>query len=130
MLYHEAAARWWSEKIRGASLDDFDNEEPSAVGLDVMFQATEAAMLAQPEGDELDSFENDLSDAVRKEVESHGFVTLDTDYAPKGTLYDIARESGISMSVFPWKTHMYVTKDLVTVRDGRSAPVETIFTTK
>ena len=43
------------------------------------------------------------------------------DYGPEGILYEVATETGIDSSLFPWKTTMKVTEDEVKVAEGYGA---------
>lgn len=103
MEYNKVAAKWWANRIRNIGLENLDNSET------------------------IDLFEEKLADTIKKHVELYGSITLSVDYCPNYVLRSLAQEIGISTNGFLWKTTMWVEKDKVSVKDGYTAPIKTIF---
>jgi hypothetical protein len=73
--------------------------------------------------------------ALRQEIEANPPHHLDVDYDPKDELLTAVRASGVECrgdafsadGVLPRKTTMWITETKVEVREGRGAPIETIW---
>ena len=86
--YSKVAANWWAKRLVGAP------EEKVAM------------------------FEEKLTEAIDNEVNKCPYFSLTSDFTPCCFLSDIAKECGISISLFPWKTIMNIKNGRVTVNYG------------
>ena len=75
----------------------------------------------------IQNFEDLLSDKIRSEVESNGFLYLSCDYHPDYILAETAKKAGVSDSGFPWKTNMRISANEVSVSKGIGAPWVKLF---
>lgn len=123
----EIATDWWINKISNPTMfSNGANDRGSEIA--GMF----AFMLARNTSSELSkqqiaNFKEDLSTTIEDDIKAKGYCELSTDYAPEGTLAEVAERTEISNSVFPWKTNMEVTFDYVKVSDGYGKSYETIY---
>lgn len=70
-------------------------------------------------------FRTKLRDTILDRREA-GHLSLDCDYAPNRMLADCAREAGVKLNNFPWKTNMEISGNTVMVSDGYGQPFERI----
>jgi hypothetical protein len=122
-----AAAGWWADQVGGSVLHD--NGDRSMTGA---MATTFAGMLADqhPVTEEaVSSFRRFLANelSVMLATRSYG-VSVGTDYHPDMTLAECAEAAGIDGSRFPWKTHMWVHPDHVTVNAGYGASSRLLWT--
>lgn len=109
-----AAASWWANKLNNPSFDNGDTES----GLASMLAMSVARMSPDLTIDQKQRFFNVLAPEIEKNLVRAGSVSLGVDYGPDPILGDAADSSGVPTSRFPWKTHMYVYPDYVTVSVG------------
>ena len=126
MEYNKVAAKWWADKLRKVGPGNFDNGDSSTGGM-AMLLATMLAMESQTSDEAIDLFEERLAETIKEQVEARGSMTLSVDYSPDYILGNLAQETGVSTSRFPWKTTMWIEKDNVSVSAGYAAPCKTIF---
>jgi len=122
----EKAVNWWSEKIQAPSFSalssaerQMENNRPVAM----------AEMQAQSLVKDISSKSIDRFKAVLKRNlnQSNGRVSLSVDYHPSKMLSESAKEAGIPLTNFPWKTSMQFHDDgSTTVRCGYGAESVTI----
>ena len=120
-----AAAKWWSDAIETPKFDNGDN---SQTGATTMMLAQLSVKEHAPEA--LGRFASILGQAIGAKLEDADTVIISVDYSPCRILYDAAEEARLKVSgltTFPWKTHMWVKKDIVTVSHGYRAPVKTVW---
>ncbi len=122
------AAHWWAEEIRRINIGSFDN------GTEIGCCHYMAALLAakmKPKEEDLAKFEKTLAKELKRRAKGKKFpcdpVVVHVDYHPVDFLAEIARKSGISDKVFPWKTLMWIYPHEIRVRRGYSNEVETIY---
>lgn len=125
-----AAAHWWREKLeRGVRHDNGDRSEMGAM-VGIM-----ADLLSEPTDlKRLELFEKVLALRLFDEIENEagrgfGYFSIGCDYGPEGILLDTARETGVSVGNFPWKTWMWIElkEEKVVVQDGYQRPRLTIW---
>lgn len=80
-----------------------------------------------PSKEQLITFEKALAKLIKDELKTKNEVIVKVDYDPNELLLNAAKEAGISKTVFPWKTIVWVKDNKVTVRDGYNAKVEIIY---
>lgn len=124
------ATEWWVDKISHPT--SFDNGSNSRDGemaslFAIMLASKSRANLRD---DQIDNFRNVLKESIQKEIESHGVCSLTVDYGPEGVLGQVAVDTNVDGSLFPWKTHMSVTKDEVKVSEGYGKEYKTIYPIK
>lgn len=127
MEYNKVAAKWWADKIRNVGPGNFDNGDTSLSGGITMVLATMLAMDSEPSGKTIDLFEEKLANTIKEHVETHGTMTLTVDYVPDQILGRLAKETGVSPNVFPWKTTMWIKNNHVSVSSGYGNTSKTIF---
>lgn len=122
----EAAALWWVTVLRDPRMDNGSNNQ----SLDNLVLA---AKLIRPIPDEeaLERFRAALVEEVDQMIE-HGWrpAMLKVDYGPDDTLYGCALCADLRVTVWPWKTVMWVEPEKVMVRYGYSAEEQVIWTAK
>ena len=122
-----AAAKWWRRALEHPRYDNGDN---SVMGAIVMMMAMMANQEKSPEV--LDQFEVELASDLEKRLEdcSDYGVSLGVDYNPDQILWSAAERTGMDWrenSSWPWKTHMWVKSNEITVSAGYRAPTEVIW---
>lgn len=127
MEYNKVAAKQWADKLRNVGPRNFDMGESGEVGFWAMMLGTMAAMNTQTPSENIDKFEERLSETIKEEVEDCGHLTLSVDYGPDYILGRLAQETEVSTNGFPWKTTMWIEKGKVSVSAGYAAPEEIIF---
>ena len=127
MTYYKVAAKWWADTLRNVGPGNFNNGDDSQAGGMAMIMATMLAMDKSPDGGVLDRFEKVLAENIQKRVEEDGCLSLNCDYAPCAFLANIARETGVDVSCFPWKTSMQISPLKVTVSCGYGAAWDKIY---
>lgn len=113
------AAKWWTDKINKVNLNNFNNgDRTSDVSFMMMLVGAMNAMDNNPTPDQLEKFNEILSQKISDELDSDEELFIDTDYGPCEILGKAAKEAKIKRSVFPFKRMMWVSNTEVTVRDG------------
>lgn len=121
------AAKWWGNKIRGfgSRHDNGDREETGGLA------GLLADLMNEPITDEITiKFEKILEQKLIEEQKAgRKFLWFGCDYSPDKILADSAKEAGVPLSNFPWKTRMHVEfeDECVLVADGYRAQWETIY---
>ena len=127
MEYNKVAAKWWADKLRKTGPGNFDNGDDSSAGGFAMILATMLAIKSEPSNESIDLFEEKLASTIKEHIETHGTLILSVDYGPDYILGNLANETGISTSRFPWKTTMWITENKVSVSAGYATSTKTIF---
>ena len=114
-----AAAEWWTKRISGPVKHDNGDDSFGSIfaGLladDGVKPVTEAQQ---------QKFKNSLVMMISEKV-SQGVtvVYLRCDYAPCRELSEPAKDAGIPLDNFPWKTDMRIENDLIEVSNGYGMP--------
>jgi len=117
------AAHWWADRLRGES--KLDNGDSSETGAMVWAMAT---MLQQAEKDnrapeQIDAFEDALTDVLIENEPRIQFSGFGVDYHPDWILSKAAERAGVDlgMASLPWKTYMHIKGDSVRVAEGYGA---------
>jgi hypothetical protein len=127
-LFAAAAAGYWADLLRGGRSPSLTrdaghpDDARSTMG-DLML-----AMMPRPASDNVDIFEQRLMTLVEAQLRRCGEAWLDVDYSPEGRLAEPARTAGVSG--FPFKTHMRVDHEEMSVREGYGADDRVLCTTK
>jgi len=128
MEFNQVAAKWFADKFRNISPENFDNGDiVNSWNRKTAKLTAELALEHQPSDIRIKKFEEELASFIANEVRKKGFLTLSVDYAPDYNLNKIAVKCGIKHNFFPWKTTMKITADKVTVKSGLTSPTEIIF---
>lgn len=128
MEYNEVAAKWWADKLRYVSLDNFDmGGDDEDIRIACMYLATIIASEHPVSEESINAFEVSLAQKIEECVLQDGDIRLISDYHPDHTLRNIARKFNIPDDLFPWKCMMHVSKDKVEASFGYGAPYKTIF---
>ena len=122
MDYAKVSAKWWADRLRKVSSENYDNGDPQA-----MFLATMLAINYHPSDEAIDKFQEKLEEAIRERVEVRGSLTLCVDYNPDYILANAAYKASINTRCLPMKTTMCIQKDKISVRTGFAAQEETIY---
>lgn len=122
---YEVAANWWATRIK--NFKRFDNGESDKNNFLASLLATQNALNSMPSEEQLITFEKALAKLIKDELKTKNEVIVKVDYDPNELLLNAAKEAGISKTVFPWKTIVWVKDNKVTVRDGYNAKVEIIY---
>lgn len=129
----DAAAMWWVNVLQNPKLDNGDTSEIGAM------TALLGMMSQRPQPiDGLEAFAVILSEKLNEQLkEPDGYVSrygisLGVDYDPDLTLRECAERAGLrlGMGSWPWKTHMWVKPDEVTVSYGYRAEPQVIWSKK
>lgn len=127
MEYNEIAAKWWADKLRNVGPGNFNNGDQSSEGGIAMMLATMLAIETSPNSDAIDLFEQKLAEEIKERNSFGGTLILDVDYGPDMILGNIAKETGVSTTGFPWKTTMWITDEEVAVCCGAGSQRQIIF---
>lgn len=127
MEYNKVAAKWWADKLRNPNLGSFDNGDDSSTGGFAMILGLMNAMNRQVSDENVSNFENELAELIKESVESRGTMYLDCDYGPGYELSDLASKHSIDPSLFPWKTQMHISSEVVKVSCGYGKPYVIIY---
>ncbi|PIE00425.1 MAG: hypothetical protein CSA81_13745 [Acidobacteria bacterium] len=126
----EAAARWWTSVLRDGP--KFDNGAELPPIMQVVMSLSEDYRPEYPD-DSLSRFEailaHKLDQSIGGDYASYG-ISFGVDYHPDAFLEECARQAGIfreGVTEWPWKTHMWVKPDEVSVRYGYGAEREVIW---
>ena len=126
MEYYEAAAKWWADILRNPSLDSYID-----AGESVSQIALNLAKECKPTERQINLFEKDLAEEIRKTVDDLGEIYGDfiiiCDFEPSYFLQDVAIKYKIHSIGFPFKSIMRINKDLVIARQGHYGKKETIY---
>lgn len=123
----EAAATWWTEKISGRVFHDNGDDSING-GVAGIMMGMITSREPEPGDDQFENFKTELTAEVNEILERDAswrerpWASLGTDYGPERPLALVAERCGIPFSRFPWKTHMSVCPDYVTVSDGYARP--------
>lgn len=121
-VYVKAAVDWWANAVASPKLDNGDD---MPYMLMQMFSGTGKSY----SDEEMKLFKTTLADGIMSEMQRYGNCTLLVDYHPCYVLAKAGNKIGISsMTGWPWKTSMSVTKHAVRVSAGHGAPYETLWT--
>lgn len=120
----KAAAHWWAGKLAGGAgkhRTSGDDLAASLAGLMVDI------MQETPSEEGIQRFEEILTKKILEGSKSeprYYWASFGCDYAPDKILADSAKEAGVSVKNFPWKTFMHIEPDkgIVTVYDGYQSP--------
>jgi hypothetical protein len=124
-----AAAEWWATQV-GAPVfrntGETDSPEDRRNG-DLVGMMQTLLASRHPVTDEAGTkFADELERRIDSMLARIDWVSLSVDYGPDFELAEPAQAAGISLSRFPWKTHMSVTKDYVTAALGYQAPARLV----
>ncbi len=124
------ATEWWVEKISKPTW--YDMGEPSRTGemAGILAFMLSSRMRENLREENVEDFRRKLLETIQKRVEERGTCTLNVDYAPYDILGEVAVATGIDSSLFPWKTHMSITKNEVKVSEGYGKEYKTIYPVK
>lgn len=126
MEYYEAAAKWWTDKLRNVTPEHFSSN--GRVGSMEKLLASYFPHMDDLSDEDLDLFEKKLADIIKDQVERIGYMILLTHYNPDVSLIgDIARESGIDTDRIPHETTMWIYKEKVYVQYGTDKNFSKIF---
>jgi hypothetical protein len=114
----QKAAHWWADQLRNkATLDNGDKSRAGAMtqALAELLQEKETAGIT-PE--QISKFETILT--AKLLLEDHRYFYFGVDYGPDRILAESAQQAGINpgMTVFPWKTTMSISDNVITVSCG------------
>ena len=113
------AAEWWTKAIANPTANSFCNgDRTSNESFMIMMLGHMKAMQNAATEEQLEKFCNLLTKRIEKELTKNNKVDLDCDYAPDNILEETAEEVGINVCLFPYKRHMIVTNNSVSVKDG------------
>jgi len=113
------AAHWWGEQLKNPHFDN-GAKDLTAASLNTMIFAKSGS----PTPTQLEQFEKELCSILQKRRVS----SLGVDYDPDSILCEAA--SGMEdsrLTLFPWKTSMYLGNDEISVRRGYGARTEVIW---
>lgn len=124
------ATNWWTEKITTPTA--FNNGDNSRAGdmatmLALMLASQNRSNLSDKQ---VEDFKQLLGNAIEKQLDTRGYCSLEVDYEPEGILYEVAAETEIDSSLFPWKTTMKITKNEVKVSEGYGSEYQVIYPVK
>ncbi len=125
-----AAAEWWAERLGAPvfrSVDDRSGSDRIIGEISGMFMQVKASGSPMPAGSG-EKFVAALAPKISEMLGQLSWVSLGVDYGPDLALAEAAEAAGISLSRFPWKTHMSVTRNYVTASLGYRAPDRLIWT--
>lgn len=125
--YVKVAVNWWANAIVNPK---FDNGDDTATGGMAFLLAMMVNSKKSISKEQVDTFKKKLAQIIVEEMESSwgGDCRLGVDYHPDRLLYMAAQKAGINDDMgFPWKTHMHITKNNVSVSAGYAAPWETLW---
>lgn len=117
------AVDWWANKLQNVR---HDNGDPASILAMMM-----ADMIAEkhiPTEEQIDIFKRELKTRIEERLEHPVWpeCRLSCDYGPCKELADAAKAAGIDNSRFPYKTHMRITEEAVSVAAGYAQPFVTI----
>lgn len=125
--YVKVAVNWWANAIVNPKFDNGDDKNTGTMAFFLAMMVNSKSSISK---EQIDIFKKELADIIVEEMEFswNGECSLDVDYQPDMLLYEAAREAGINSDMrFPWKTHMYISKDKVSVSEGYRSPLETLW---
>lgn len=118
------AVKWWSNKIARPERHSNGASDPS--NLMAMFIADMGTKTVTDDKIKIfeDCLRSSLSETYDEEFgNGNGWqIWLSCDYSPCRLLEEAAKEAGISVLNFPFKTHMVIHKDKMQVSDGYAQP--------
>jgi len=120
----EKAAKWWADRLRGqAKLDNGDTSKTGGMAwaMPMMLQQTEKD---QRTLEQIDGFEDALTDVLMENESRIEFSGFGVDYHPDWILTKAAERAGVSLGMvsLPWKTYMRIQDETVHVAEGYGAP--------
>lgn len=120
----EAACNWWIDAITHPKFDNGDSSEIG--GITMMLAMLNHIQKPVLSDDVKQRFKESLKKRIKMELLTRISVSLSVDYGPDDILSAAASESGI-IADFPWKTHMRIERDKISVSCGYGAPYNIIF---
>lgn len=128
MEFNQVAAKWFADKLRNISPENFNNGDiVNSFGRKTAELTANLALEHQFSEKQIKKFEEELANFIAFSVREKGKLILTVDYAPDSNLNRIASKCGIKQNFFPWKTTMKITADKVTVKSGLISPIEIIY---
>lgn len=121
------AAEWWANKVCRPKFDNGDDSEVGFLG------SLMAHSIVKPVTEEMrKDFVCLLSKQISKKLneKDYRYIQIGTDYHPDKILRESAENAGISLDNFPWKTHMFIDENHISVSDGYRSPQEIIYQKK
>lgn len=120
----EIAVNWWAERVTGKYLhDNGDRSETSA------FAGLLADCMIEPVSnqDMIKRYKESLTNHILKASGNSNNLYLSCDYSPDYILATAAKEAGISLHNYPWKTTMIITDKEIKISEGYGQPYQTIY---
>lgn len=120
----EAAVNWWSERVTGKyTHDNGDRSETS------IFAGLLADCVIEPVSnqDMIKQYKESLTKHILKASGNSNNLCLSCDYSPDYILATAAKEAGISLHNYPWKTSMILSEKEIKVSEGYGQPYWTIY---
>ena len=120
----DAAVNWWSERVTGkCTHDNGDRSETST------FAGLLADLMIEPVSnqDTIKQYKESLTKHILKASGKSNNLCLSCDYSPDFILATAAKEAGISLHNYPWKTTMLITDKEIKVSEGYGQPYQTIY---
>ena len=118
------AVQWWSDKLMSGKPHSNGDNSPASV-FACMFADIMAKSISK---EQISIFEKELTGILNAEYDTqlfrYGFksIYIGCDYAPCNLLYTAANKAGINPNNFPYKTHMQIARNSVSVADGYGKP--------
>lgn len=119
MSRNEAIANWWCEVISNPQFDN-GTEDQGGTPMAMILMSLNAA-LNKASDENIELFRKNMIEYLD---ENPNIRSLDVDYVPDGRLSEIAKKSGISLSLFPCKTCMCISNDKVIAKIGYAGNIE------
>ena len=120
----EIAVNWWSERVTGKCVhDNGDRSETSA------FAGLLADCMIEPVSNQdiINRYKESLAKHILKASGNCKELCLSCDYSPDYILATAAKEAGISVHNYPWKTSMILSEKEIKVSEGYGQPYWTIY---
>lgn len=120
----EIAVNWWSERVTGKCVhDNGDRSETSA------FAGLLADCMIEPVSNQdiINLYKESLAKHILKASGNSKELCLSCDYSPDYILATAAKEAGISVHNYPWKTSMILSEKEIKVSEGYGQPYWTIY---
>jgi len=120
----ETAVNWWSERVTGKCTHDNGDRSNTST-----FAGLFADLMIEPTNDQsiIDTYKKSLTNHILKASGKSNNLCLSCDYSPDFILSMAAKEAGISLHNYPWKTTMLITDKEIKVSEGYGQPYQTIY---